>query len=55
METPLPFRNYLLETITGEKIYLIIDRLTVDMAQEGISRLTDSVETAFAEGKVLVC
>ena len=39
------------ETITGEKIYLIIDRLTVDMAQEGISRLTDSVETAFAEGK----
>ena len=39
------------ETITGEKIYLIIDRLTVDMAQESISRLTDSVETAFAEGK----
>jgi excinuclease UvrABC ATPase subunit/very-short-patch-repair endonuclease len=38
------------ETITGEKMYLIIDRLTVDMAQEGISRLTDSVETAFAEG-----
>lgn len=39
------------ETITGEKMYLVIDRLTVDMAQEGISRLTDSVETAFAEGK----
>jgi len=39
------------EVITGEKIYLIIDRLTVDVAQEGISRLTDSVETAFAEGK----
>ncbi|MGI5975199.1 MAG: excinuclease ABC subunit UvrA [Paludibacter sp.] len=39
------------ETITGEKIYLIIDRLTVDVAQESISRLTDSVETAFAEGK----
>jgi excinuclease ABC subunit A len=39
------------KTITGEKMYLIIDRLTVDVAQEGISRLTDSVETAFAEGK----
>ncbi|MDO9635216.1 MAG: excinuclease ABC subunit A, partial [Paludibacter sp.] len=33
-----------------EKVYLIIDRMVVDKAQEGISRLTDSVETAFFEG-----
>lgn len=32
-------------------IYLIIDRLSVDRTSEGISRLTDSVETAFFEGK----
>lgn len=34
----------------GFSVYLIIDRLTVDTSQEGISRLTDSVETAFYEG-----
>ncbi len=39
------------EKITGKDFYLIIDRLTVDDAQETVSRLTDSVETAFAEGK----
>lgn len=33
-----------------KSIYLVIDRLTVDSAQETISRLTDSVETAFLEG-----
>lgn len=32
-------------------IYLLIDRLTVDRTPTGISRLTDSVETAFLEGK----
>lgn len=32
------------------EIYLVIDRLTVDKTQTGISRLTDSVETAFSEG-----
>ncbi|MDO9154415.1 MAG: excinuclease ABC subunit UvrA [Paludibacter sp.] len=32
------------------EIYLIIDRLTVDHSQSGISRLTDSVETAFLQG-----
>jgi excinuclease ABC subunit A len=31
--------------------YLIIDRLTVDRTQTGVSRLTDSVETAFFEGR----
>ncbi len=31
-------------------VFLIIDRLTVDRTQSGISRLTDSVETAFLEG-----
>ena len=32
-------------------ISLIIDRLSVDRTQTGISRLTDSIETAFYEGK----
>ena len=32
-------------------IYLMIDRLTVDRTPTGISRLTDSVETAFYEGR----
>ncbi|MFV0471887.1 MAG: excinuclease ABC subunit UvrA [Paludibacteraceae bacterium] len=34
-----------------KQYYLVIDRLTVDKTTEGISRLTDSVETAFYEGK----
>ena len=34
-----------------KKLYLLIDRLTVSSSQETISRLTDSVETAFFEGK----
>ncbi len=33
------------------EVFLIIDRLTVDNSQNAISRLTDSVETAFFEGK----
>jgi len=33
------------------KVYLIIDRMTVDKSQEGISRITDSIETAFLEGQ----
>lgn len=43
-----------LENYTGnanDEIALIIDRLTVDHSQTGISRLTDSVETAFLEGQ----
>ncbi len=35
----------------SKKIFLLIDRLTVDRTPTGISRLTDSVETAFLEGK----
>ncbi|MHB9056016.1 MAG: excinuclease ABC subunit UvrA [Paludibacteraceae bacterium] len=35
----------------GNDICLLIDRLTVDRTPTGISRLTDSVETAFLEGK----
>ena len=31
--------------------YLLIDRLVVDRSPSGVSRLTDSVETAFIEGK----
>jgi excinuclease ABC subunit A len=33
-----------------DKIFLIIDRISVEHTQETISRLTDSVETAFFEG-----
>lgn len=33
------------------EVFLLIDRLTVDRTPTGISRLTDSVETAFYEGK----
>ena len=33
------------------EVYLVIDRLTVEHSSTGISRLTDSVETAFHEGK----
>ena len=36
--------------ITGQ-VYLVVDRTMVDKSQEGVSRLTDSVETAFLEGK----
>ena len=35
---------------TSKDIYLLIDRLEVDHSALGISRLTDSVETAFLEG-----
>ena len=35
---------------TSKDIYLLIDRLEVDHSASGISRLTDSVETAFLEG-----
>lgn len=36
--------------IENKKIYLLIDRLTVTDEKAGISRLADSVETAFYEG-----
>ena len=40
-----------LETISEEKEYkLLIDRLTVSTEKEEISRLTDSIETAYYEG-----
>lgn len=32
------------------KLFLLLDRLVVDGSKDGISRLTDSVETAFFEG-----
>lgn len=35
----------------AKKIFLLVDRLTVDRTSSGISRLTDSVETAFLEGE----
>ena len=35
---------------SGEALYLVIDRLTVDDAKDVISRLVDSAETAFYEG-----
>ena len=36
---------------TDSDLYLVVDRLTVDDAKDAISRLTDSAETAFYEGK----
>ena len=36
---------------TSKDVYLLIDRLSVDRTQSGISRMTDSVETSFLEGK----
>ena len=36
---------------TYREIFLLIDRLVVDHSPSGISRLTDSIETAFLEGK----
>ena len=45
------FRNdkQLMTTDVGN-IFLLIDRLIVDMSKDGISRLIDSAETAFYEG-----
>ena len=46
--------DYLNDTLpsggTGETLYLVIDRLSVDDAKDAISRLVDSAETAFYEG-----
>ena len=35
----------------NDDIYLLIDRMSVDDSADSISRLTDSVETAFYEGR----
>jgi excinuclease ABC subunit A len=37
--------------IDKKRVFLLIDRLIVEHSQEAVSRLTDSVETAFFEGK----
>ncbi len=37
--------------LSPSEVLLIIDRLSVDNTQNGLSRLTDSIETAFFEGK----
>lgn len=34
-----------------DQLFLVIDRMSVDLSPDGMSRLTDSVETAFLEGK----
>ncbi|MBQ9655927.1 MAG: excinuclease ABC subunit UvrA [Prevotella sp.] len=36
---------------SNEQLYLVIDRLAVDDAKDAISRLVDSAETAFYEGR----
>ncbi len=36
---------------TADRIYLLIDRMSVDDSTEAVSRLTDSCETAFFEGE----
>ena len=38
------------ENINPEDVYILIDRLSVDNAPDTISRINDSVETAFFEG-----
>jgi excinuclease ABC subunit A len=38
------------QELVAKEIYLLIDRMTVDSAHDAVSRLTDSVETAFFEG-----
>ncbi|NDV47942.1 excinuclease ABC subunit A [Paludibacter sp. 221] len=38
------------ETAKTSEVYLIIDRFVVEHSQSSISRITDSVETAFGEG-----
>lgn len=38
------------ETVSGENVYLVITRMSVDDSKDAISRLTDSCETAFYEG-----
>ncbi len=35
----------------NKTVYLVIDRLTVNSEQSALSRMTDSIETAFYEGK----
>ena len=50
----LNIQTYLDDSSSFKKdseVYLVIDRLTVEHSSTGISRLTDSVETAFHEGK----
>jgi excinuclease ABC subunit A len=39
------------DSLQQSEVYLLIDRLTVASNQQNISRFTDSVETAFYEGK----
>ena len=38
------------EEVSGD-VYIVIDRLSVDLSTDGISRLLDSAETAFYEGR----
>ena len=38
------------EDITGE-VYIVVDRISVDFSTDGISRMMDSTETAFYEGR----
>lgn len=38
------------ESLKHKEIYMLIDRMTCDSSKDSISRLTDSVETAFYEG-----
>ena len=39
------------ETTSASDIYIAIDRMSADFSKDGISRLVDSTETAFYEGK----
>lgn len=38
------------EEVSGD-VYIVVDRLSVDLSNDGISRMLDSTETAFYEGR----
>ncbi|MGN0035863.1 MAG: excinuclease ABC subunit UvrA [Bacteroidaceae bacterium] len=42
--------NFIRQHPTPEGIHLLVDRLKADSSKDGLSRLTDSAETAFYEG-----
>jgi len=44
------YLNNAVKSSPDTEVYLLIDRLTVEHSQSAVSRLTDSIETAFFEG-----
>lgn len=46
----LESKDCILKSVSTEDIYILIDRLSVDDSQDTVSRINDSLETAFYEG-----